>query len=66
MDEAPSDPFYADMAQLTGMEMDNKDFDEILPLIESARKNGQWLVLAGHETADAGNQTTNLSKLRKL
>ncbi|MCL6259275.1 polysaccharide deacetylase family protein [Aquiflexum sp. TKW24L] len=66
MDEAPSDPFYADMAQLTGMEMDNKDFDEILPLIESARKNGQWLVLAGHETADAGNQTTYLSMLKKL
>lgn len=66
MDEAPSDPFYADMAQLTGMEMDNKDFEEILPLIESARKNGQWLVLAGHETADSGNQTTYLSMLRKL
>jgi peptidoglycan-N-acetylglucosamine deacetylase len=66
MDEAPSDPYYADLAQLTGMEMDNMDFDEILTLIESARNTGQWLVLAGHETADGGIQTTYLSMLRKL
>ncbi|SMD41547.1 Predicted xylanase/chitin deacetylase [Aquiflexum balticum DSM 16537] len=66
MDEAPSDPIYADLAQLTGMEMDQKEFEEILPLIESASKNGQWLVLAGHETDHSGNQTTRLSMLKKL
>ncbi|WP_373494363.1 polysaccharide deacetylase family protein [Aquiflexum sp.] len=66
MDEAPSDPIYADLAQLTGMEMDQKEFEEILPLIESASKNGQWLVLAGHDTDHSGNQTTYLSMLKKL
>lgn len=66
LDEGPSDPFYVDMAQLTGMEMDGKSFEEILPLIESASKNGLWLVLAGHETNDSGSQTTNLDMLRKL
>lgn len=66
MDEAPSDPIYADLAQLTGMEMDQKDFEEIMPLIESASKNGQWLVLAGHETDHSGNQTTHLNMLKKL
>lgn len=66
LDEAPVDPGYCDMAQLTGMEMDGKDFEQILPIIESARANGQWLVLAGHETADAGPQTTRLAMLRKL
>lgn len=65
-DEAPVDPYYADMAQLTGMEMDNKSFDEILPLIEAAAENRQWLVLAGHETNTEGNQTTYLSMLREL
>ncbi|SHN22855.1 Polysaccharide deacetylase [Cyclobacterium lianum] len=65
-DEAPVDPYYADMAQLTGMEMDNKSFEEILPLIEAAAENRQWLVLAGHETRTEGNQTTYLSMLRKL
>lgn len=66
LDEAPVDPSYCDMAQLTGMEMDGKDFEQILPIIEEARKNGQWLVLAGHEMADSGPQTTRLAMLRKL
>ncbi|WP_373522211.1 polysaccharide deacetylase family protein [Aquiflexum sp.] len=66
MDEAPSDPIYADLAQLTGMEMDQLEFEEILPLIESASKNGQWLVLAGHDMDHSGDQTTRLSMLKKL
>ena len=66
LDEAPNDPTYVDMAQITGMEMDGKDFEEILPLLESARRDGLWLVLAGHEMNDAGRQTTRLSMLDKL
>src|SRR5690606_13462823 len=66
LDEAPVDPVYGDMAHLTGMKMDNMDFEEILPVIESAAANGQWLVLAGHETNTSGNQTTYLDMLEKL
>ncbi len=66
LDEGPSDPMYVDMAQLTGMEMDGKSFEQVLALIESASKQGLWLVLAGHETNESGNQTTQLSMLRKL
>lgn len=66
LDEAPNDPRYCDLAQITGMESDGKDFDEILPLIEQARKDQLWLVLAGHEMGEAGHQTTRLSMLRKL
>lgn len=66
LDEAPVDPAYCDLAQLTGMETDGKDFEQILPIIEAARKSGQWLVLAGHEMADSGPQTTRLAMLRKL
>ena len=64
--ESPNDPSYCDMAQLTGIEMDGKDFDEILPLLESAKKAGQWVVLAGHEMGDNGTQTTRLAMLKKL
>ncbi|RYU96657.1 polysaccharide deacetylase family protein [Emticicia agri] len=66
LDEAPVDAGYCDMAQLTGVEMDGKDFEHLLPVIEEAKKNGQWLVLAGHEMADSGAQTTRLAMLRKL
>lgn len=66
LDEAPVDPAYCDMAQLTGVEMDGKEFEQLLPMIEAAGKGNQWLVLAGHETGDSGNQTTRLATLRKL
>ena len=64
--ESPNDPSYCDMAQLTGIEMDGKDFDEILPLLKSAKKAGQWVVLAGHEMGNNGPQTTRLEMLKKL
>lgn len=64
--EAPNDPGYCDLAQVTGMEMDGKDFEQIRALVETARAAGQWLVLAGHETAEAGPQTTRLQMLRQL
>ncbi|MBM3402730.1 MAG: polysaccharide deacetylase, partial [Bacteroidetes bacterium] len=61
LDEGPNAPQFCDLAQLTGMEMDGKDFEQILPLIENAKKSGAWLVLAGHEMGESGVQTTRLS-----
>lgn len=49
IDEAGNDPLYCDFAQLTGIEMDGKDFDQLLPLLEDAKKTGTWLLLAGHK-----------------
>lgn len=66
LDEAANNPRYANFAQLTGVESDGKHFEQILPLIEEARAKGQWLVLAGHEMGEAGDQTTRLSMLKKL
>jgi len=48
------------------MEMDCKDFDQILLLLENAKKTGHWLVHAGHEIGEQGYPTTLLSMLRKL
>lgn len=66
LDEGPNDPAFCDFAQLTGMEMDGKDFDEILPVLEGAKKNQHWVVLAGHEMGESGQQTTRLSMLKQL
>src|SRR3954470_10274405 len=65
-DEAMNDPAFCDMAQISGIEMDGKSFEEILPLIEEAKKTGQWLVLAGHEMGESGVQTTQLTMLKQL
>lgn len=66
LNEGPNSPDFCDPAQLTAMEMDGKDFEQVLPLIEQAKANGQWLVLAGHEMGEKGPQTTRISMLRKL
>ncbi len=66
LDEAPNDPAYVDFAQLTGIESDGKDFEQILPIIETAKKTGLWVVLAGHEMNKDGAQTTRLAMLEKL
>ncbi len=66
LDEAPNDPAYCDMAQLMGIEMDGKDFDEILTVIEAAKANGHWVVLGGHEIGAEGPQTTRLAMLEQL
>lgn len=66
LDETPNDPGFCDLSQLTGVEMDGKEFDQILPLIQKARENGSWLVLAGHDIGKDGPQTTRISMLEKL
>ncbi len=66
LDEGPNDPAFCDMAQLTGMELDGKSFEEILILIENARRSGQWLILAGHETDNQGSQTSYLETIEAI
>jgi peptidoglycan/xylan/chitin deacetylase (PgdA/CDA1 family) len=65
-DEAAADPLVCDFAQLPGVNGDAKDFEELLPLIEQARKEGTWLIFAGHEIGTSGNQTTRIATLEKL
>src|SRR5262249_7420105 len=33
-DETPNDPGFCDLAQATGVEMDGRDFEQILPILE--------------------------------
>jgi peptidoglycan/xylan/chitin deacetylase (PgdA/CDA1 family) len=66
LDEAPNDPSYVDFAQLTGIESDGKDFEQIRVIVENAAKAGAWVVLAGHDMGREGPQTTRLAMLEKL
>ncbi len=66
LDEGPNDPSFCDMAQLTGVELDGKSFEEIKKLIESAKSKGQWLILAGHEIGEGGFQTSKLSTIEAI
>jgi len=64
--ESPNDPWYCNMSQLTGIELDGKSFEQILDLINAAASKGQWLLLAGHEMSDGGRQTSLLSTIDQL
>ncbi len=66
LDEGPNDPAFCDMAQLTGMELDGKSFEQILTLIEAAKSRGQWLILAGHEIGDEGPQTSLVNTIEEI
>lgn len=53
-------PVFCDMAQLPAESIDNKSFEEILELIENARKKGQWLILTGHDVGEHNDTGYNL------
>lgn len=65
-DKTPNDPGFSDFAQLTGIDMDELDFTAILPILERARENHQWVILGGHEMGESGYQTTRFSMLKQL
>jgi peptidoglycan-N-acetylglucosamine deacetylase len=54
VDEVPNDPVFSDMAQLTGIPLDARSFDEIVKVIESAKRRGAWLILGSHEVGEEG------------
>lgn len=64
--EALNNPAKCDMGQLNSFSLDNKTFEEVLPLIESALEKGQWLIFAGHEVDDSGYQTSYLSTIEEI
>ena len=66
LDEGANNPAFCDLAQLMSMELDGKSFPEILSLIETAREQGYWLILAGHEIGKDGYQTSRISVIDSL
>jgi peptidoglycan/xylan/chitin deacetylase (PgdA/CDA1 family) len=64
--ESSNDPAFVDLAQTLGVEMDERGFAEIRPLLDEARTRGAWLVLAGHDIGPGGRQTTRLAMLDEL
>ncbi|MFH1883008.1 MAG: polysaccharide deacetylase family protein [Planctomycetota bacterium] len=74
MDEWSNDPAFCDMAQLMGVELDGKDFEQsrkgrlsaVKQLIDRTLANGGWLVFCGHEIGEGGRQTTLSSTLKAI
>ncbi|MBN2272538.1 MAG: polysaccharide deacetylase family protein [Sedimentisphaerales bacterium] len=66
LDEWANDPAYCDMAQLMGVKLDEKDFDEVKTVMDRTLANGGWLVFCSHEVAEDGRLVTSSQTLRAL
>lgn len=66
LSETPNDPWFCDLAQLTGMESDAKTFEQLRAMVDQAAEEGRWLILAGHDIGEHGRQTTTVESLRAL
>jgi peptidoglycan/xylan/chitin deacetylase (PgdA/CDA1 family) len=66
LDEAANDPAFCDLAQVLGTPSDDMDFEQLLKLIEQARKQGRWIIFVGHEIGSRGYQVTDTRALEAL
>ena len=65
-DEVANDPAFCDLAQVTGIDLDGLDFEQVRQLVDEVVADGRWLVLFGHEIGEPGRQTTFASTLEAL
>jgi len=66
LDETSNAPDHFDPAQVMAMRMDGEDFSTIRRRIERTKRNGNWLVLAGHGVGESTRWGTDLGMLREL
>lgn len=65
-DETANDPYYVDLAQIRAMRMDGQSFTEIKALLDLAKFDNAWIVLAGHEVGEKGIYTVDEQALEQL
>ena len=65
-DEAANNPSVCDFSQLLGVESDGMSFEEMKKAVLTAAESGGWLVFAGHEIGNPGNQTTQSAALEQF
>jgi hypothetical protein len=64
--EVHNDPSFCDLAQVTGLDGDDKPFDYLEAMVDRAAAEGGWLVLFGHEVGEGGHQITCADALDAL
>ncbi len=66
MAEFQNDPAFTDIHQLASTPMDEKTFEELLPQIKTAQKEGRWFIVAGHEVDQGGKYSTSSKTIERL
>ena len=66
LDEAPNNPALADLSQAMGTAFDNMEFAAMKAIVDSAAKDGRWVIFVGHEIGGRGVQSTDGKSLELL
>jgi hypothetical protein len=66
LNERANDPFACDLANLMGTAFDDLNFEQMRKLLDSAAKDGRWIVFVGHEMGKQAFQTTDTIALLEL
>ena len=66
MDEAANDPAFCDLPNALGTPFDDTTFARMKELVETAAKDGRWVIFVGHEIGSAAFQTTDTGALEQL
>lgn len=64
--ETHNAPAVCDLAQVFGMDIDDRAFEDIKPLVDAARAEGGWLVFLGHSVGTEGSHTIRAEALDAL
>lgn len=66
LDESPNAPAVTDLAQAMGTPLDDLDFPQMKAIVDSAAKEGRWIIFAGHDFGARRRQTTDMKALEML
>ena len=64
--ETANDPTRCDLAHLDAFAIDGLDADALLGLVDDERADGRWVILAGHDVGDDGEQTVLVSAFERI
>jgi peptidoglycan/xylan/chitin deacetylase (PgdA/CDA1 family) len=66
LDEAANNPMVADLSQAMGTAFDDMDFTAMKTIVDTAMKEGRWVIFVGHEIGQRRYQTTDAKALELL
>ncbi len=64
--ETSNDPRRCDFAHLDAFSIDGLDAGELLGLVDHAGATGRWVIMAGHDVGERGEQTVLIDSLEAL
>ena len=66
LDESANDPSICDLARAMGTSFDDTDLEQMKKLVDTAAREGRWVIFVGHDIGQRGFQVTDNAALEAL